>query len=177
MNGDLELTSFINSYRGPLIGLIASWGAPWADAAEIAQDSFAEAWIKRDSCRGDWRDLEVFGRWLRGVAYNRYRNWARSRRRHQWRTSAFADEDFQHPASRSTEDHGSLRQAIDRLPAKQKEVVLMHYLEETGVKEVAALLSVPAKTVEGRLYQARRALHRMLSGDAVSAGAKRLLCL
>jgi RNA polymerase sigma-70 factor (ECF subfamily) len=42
----MDLTRFINAYRGPLIGLIASWGAPWADAAEIAQDSFVEAWIK-----------------------------------------------------------------------------------------------------------------------------------
>jgi len=41
----------------------------------------------------------------------------------------------------------------------------MHYLEETSVKEVASLLSLPAKTVEGRLYQARRALFRMLNNE------------
>ena len=50
----------------------------------------------------------------------------------------------------------ALRRAIDRLPAKLRQVVLMHYLEETSVKEIAALLSLPAKTIEGRLHQARR---------------------
>ena len=29
----MDLTALINTYRGPLIGLIASWGAPWADAS------------------------------------------------------------------------------------------------------------------------------------------------
>ena len=59
----------------------------------------------------------------------------------------------------------ALRQAIGRLPAKQRRVVLMHYLEETSVDDVAALLSVTAKTVEGRLYQARRTLRRVLGDD------------
>ena len=77
----MDLTQLIELYRGPLIGLIASWGAPWVDAKEIAQDSFAEAYLKRESCRGDWKQPEVFGAWLRGVARNRYRNWARSRKR------------------------------------------------------------------------------------------------
>jgi RNA polymerase sigma-70 factor (ECF subfamily) len=53
----------------------------------------------------------------------------------------------------------------------------MHYLEETSVKEVAMLLSVSPKTVEGRLYQARRALHQMLRGVSMSESGRRLLCL
>jgi RNA polymerase sigma factor (sigma-70 family) len=181
MGTPIDLTTFINAYRGPLIGLIASWGAPWSDAAEIAQDSFSEAWLKRSWCRGDWTDPEVFGRWLRGVAFNQYRNWSRSHRRRQSRIVAFSVSDLQHPQAPSTPDPPeqveALRQAIDRLPAKQKQVVLMHYLEETSVKEVAMLLSVSPKTVEGRLYQARRALHRQLRGVPSSRTGRGLLCL
>ncbi len=47
-----------------------------------------------------------------------------------------------------------LRRAIDKLPTKQRQAIMMHYLEETSIKDVAALLSVTCKTVEGRLYQA-----------------------
>ena len=90
----MDLTTLINTYRGPLIGLIASWGAPWADAAEIAQDSFADAWLKRESCRGDWNDSEVFGRWLRGVALNRYRNWSRSHLRRRFRVIFLASAEW-----------------------------------------------------------------------------------
>ena len=163
----MDLTALINTYRGPLIGLIASWGAPWGDASEIAQDSFSEAWLNRESCRGDWNEPEVFGRWLRGVALNRHRNWARSRRRRRSRIVTLAPAAWSLPPPRPIPNRPNiceaLRHAIERLPAKQRQVVLMHYLEETRVNDVAALLSVTAKTVEGRLYQARRTLRRLLA--------------
>lgn len=178
----MDLTAFINAYRGPLIGLIASWGAPWGDAVEIAQDSFSEAWLNRESCRGDWNDPDIFGRWLRGVALNQYRNWARSRSRRRAHTEslepAFLEQVVGATDPEPAEHLAALRQAIDRLPTKQREVVLMHYLEETSVKEVAALLSVSAKTVEGRLYQARLNLRRLLDGGLSAAQIGRmLLCL
>jgi RNA polymerase sigma factor (sigma-70 family) len=165
----VDLTSLLDTYRGPLIGLLASWGAPWADATEIAQDSFSEAWLHRASCRGDWKDPEVFGRWLRGVALNRYRNWARSRRRRRARVVTLAPailEQVVAPSDPKPSEHlEALRGAIGRLPARQRQVTLMHYLEETSVDDVAALLSVTAKTVEGRLFQARRTLRRVLGRD------------
>lgn len=178
----MDLTAFINAYRGPLMGLIASWGAPWTDAAEIAQDSFSEAWINRAACLGDWDDPEFLGRWLRGVALNQYRNWARRKRQRQNRVTTtdptLLQETALAPDAVSDEHLDALRQAIQRLPTAQREVVLMHYLEESSVKEVAQLLSVPIKTVEGRLYQARLSLKRLL-GEGVSTSqiVRMLLCL
>src|SRR5688500_16340356 len=136
----MDLTAFINAYRGPLIGLLASWGAPWGDAIEIAQDSFSEAWLNRESCRGDWTDPEVFGRWLRGVALNQYRDWARSRRRRRTLTVTLSPAILERAVAPFTPEPAehleALRQAIRRLPAKQCQVLLMHYLEETSVKDV-----------------------------------------
>jgi RNA polymerase sigma-70 factor (ECF subfamily) len=178
----MDLTALINAYRGPLIGFLASRGAPWGDAVEIAQESFADAWLNRESCRGDWNEPAVFGRWLRGVALNRYRNWARSRRRLRRRVVTLEPallEQYVAPSDPEPADHlEALRQAIARLPARQRQAVLMHYLEESSVNEVAALLSVSAKTVEGRLYQARRTLRRLL-GETRSASwvGRMLLCL
>ena len=169
----MELSQLIDVYRGPLIGLIASWGVPWVDATEIAQDSFAEGYLNRRSCRGDCEKPEVFGRWLRGVARNRYRNWVRSRRRRRDRIAGVEPAVLEYVAAPSdpepSEQMEELRSAIDRLPAKQRQVVLMHYLEETSVKQVAILLATSPKTVEGRLYRARRALRRMLDDEVSDA--------
>ncbi len=175
----MELSETLDRFRGPLIGLIASWGATLPDAIELAQDSFADAYLSREACRGDWTDPEVFGRWLRGVARNKFRYEMRSRKRREQRVVAVeqsvleaAAESPQLPNERLVK----LRAAIEDLPAKQRQVVLMHYLEETSVRDVAALLSVSAKTVEGRLYQARRALKRMM-GPASSKNIGRALLL
>jgi len=162
-----------------LIGLIISWGTPHADAAEIAQDSFADAWLNRDNCRGDLNDPNVFGAWLRGIAKNRHRNWARSRSRRERRVKLVdsAILDVAHDPQKEV-DHDELtrlRAAIERLPARQKEAVLMHYLEETSVIEVAALLSVTPKAVEGQLYQARRTLKQMMDGTSLAKIGKALM--
>jgi len=176
----MELTELINTYRGPLIGLIASWGASWTDATEIAQDSFVEAYLSRHACRGDWQQTEMFGRWLRGVARNRYRTWARSKRRRD--KVALVDpvvlNEMAAATEETTEQILDLRQAIKQLSNKHRQVVFMHYLEETQVKEIAVLLGTTTKTIEGRLYQARRKLRRLIESKSSSLDiGSLLLCL
>ncbi len=172
----LDLTDAINRFRGPLVGLIASWGVTHVDASELAQDSFVDAYLNRNSCRGDWQEPEVFGRWLRGVARNNFRNWLRSRQRREQRIvsidTATLERTVEAPLVAKDQRVVELRIAIDKLPTKQRQVVLMHYLEETSVNDVAALLSVTAKTVEGRLYQARLALRRMMDEPSATTIGK-----
>jgi RNA polymerase sigma factor (sigma-70 family) len=178
-HADKDLTEAIDRFRGPLIGLIVSWGAPHTDAVEIAGDSFADAYLNRDKCRGDLNDIAVCGRWLRGVARNKYRNWRRGTSRRQRRVKIVAPEDLaQVPQKVAGEEDGrltKLREAIEHLPSKQRQAVIMHYLEETSVGEVAALLSVTEKAVEGRLYQARRSLKENMQDASASLLGKALL--
>ncbi len=174
----MDLTEIIDRFRGPLIGLIVSWGAKYDDALEIAQDSFADAYLNREACRGDWKEPEVFGAWLRGIARNKFRNDYRRRKRRERlmvaeSTPILASE--QAPIPKEDERLERLREAIERLPWKLKQVVMMHYLETTSVKEVAFLLSVTPRTVEGRLYQARRHLKRLMGESMQSNFPKTLL--
>ncbi|MCP5069309.1 MAG: RNA polymerase sigma factor [bacterium] len=176
----MDLADLIETYRDALVGLISSWGPRGADAVSLAQDSFAEAYLRRESCRGDWQDASVFGPWLRGVAHNVVRNWKRSeqRRRHRIVTSEAAVHAAEAPDGEVSERILAVREAIERLPKKQREDVLMHYTSDTRVDDVAAWLGGPAKTVEGRLYQARRALRRLLEGPTSSVSLRGvLLCL
>ena len=67
---ELDLEWLMGAFRGPLVGLLASSGAPWGEAEELAQEAFAEAWIGRRRFRGDPTDVDALGRWLRGIAMN-----------------------------------------------------------------------------------------------------------
>jgi RNA polymerase sigma-70 factor (ECF subfamily) len=165
----LEPERLIETWRGPLVGLLAGWGATWTEAANLAQDTLVEAYLGRERLRGDPRDSVAVGPWLRGIARHLYLASRRSSARQR-------EEPLEHePPVRSTHPEDArleaLRRAMARLPEQQRTVLYLHYLEETGVREVAALLGVPESTVEGRLYKARRALRAALGTGRGAAAA------
>ncbi len=180
-----ELMAHLERFRSPLTALIASWGTPWSDAAELAQDSFAEAYVKRDACRGDWRDHEFFGRWLRGVARNKHRAWARRRRRDpltvacSLETHDVCDPHDQTDQAEQQERDDRIRRAIAALPERHRTVILMRYYDNTSLLDMARLIGTSPRAVEGRLYQARARLRKELDGEDVSTQQIRgvLVCL
>ena len=103
MASDLDptLERWLARFRGPLVGLLASWGEDWQLAEELAMDTFAEAWLSRSRLRGDPDDSGVVGPWLRGIA----KNLARSRRRRSWRRGEQPlPPDLPAPPAESTDD-------------------------------------------------------------------------
>ena len=156
-------------YRGPLVGLLRARGAAAADAVELAQETFAEAWCGAERFRGALDDESAVGRWLAGIARNLHR--ARGRADERLQLSTRVDETTE-AAEESRAEVGdarrpALRAALARLKPEQREVIWMHYMEETPVRRVAALLEVSEKTVEGRLYRARVELRRILDSEEV----------
>ena len=65
-------------------------------------------------------------------------------------------------AAADTEARAQIRAAIGELPEKYAGVVVLHYFEGLGVKEIAARLDMPEGTVKIRLYCARNVLREKL---------------
>lgn len=55
-----------------------------------------------------------------------------------------------------------VRQAVNRLPQRFRVIVLLFYMEELSVAQIAKLLKIPEGTVKSRLYQARKLLKKEL---------------
>lgn len=165
--GEPDFDALIERFRGALIGFLSAHGA--REPIELAEDVFAEAWLGRERFRGTWDDDGAVGAWLRGIALNLHR--AESRRRAPG--PRLADDALEPAASESVEsdDVRRVRVAIERLPARLRAPLVMHHLERTPVRRVAALLGVSEKTAEGRLYRARRELGRIV--DALERAEER----
>lgn len=162
----MNLERLIDDWRGPLIGLLASWGLGWDAAREVAQDTFAEAYLGRERFRGSLEDPDQVGGWLVGIARNLHRSRARSEARH--RADEFGDRaGLDEPASEATGEGDDeraqlVRRAVDGLSEEHRQVIYVCYFEEQPVRQAAALLGISEKAVEGRLYRARGELRRRL---------------
>ncbi len=176
---DPTFRSWLAAFRGPLLGLCASWQASWREAEELALDTFAEAWLARGRFRGAPEDREAVGAWLRGIALRLHlaRRRAGARRptlpEHQ-----LGPRGLDGLALRAEEEAAdderlvALRAAFNELPAAHQTVLRMHYLERTPARQIAALLDTTERAVEGRLHQARRRLRDLVRLTMRQSGAE-----
>lgn len=163
---DPLLGGIVERFRGPLVALLQRRGVP--GPADLAQDVFAELWLSRKRFVGDWEDDAVVGPWLVGIAKTLGAAEKRKSASGPQRLGGVPEGEL--PAANDTSDRdqraAELRAAIDRLPEELGTAIVMHALERTPVKRIAALLGVTDKTIEGRLSRARKELARILAGMA-----------
>ncbi|MFN8423678.1 MAG: RNA polymerase sigma factor [Anaerolineae bacterium] len=62
--------------------------------------------------------------------------------------------------------------AIERLPVRHREVVVLFYLDDLDVGEIADMLGVPPGTVKSRLFYGRARLRELLAAEAPEASAR-----
>jgi RNA polymerase sigma-70 factor, ECF subfamily len=60
------------------------------------------------------------------------------------------------------EDAAALHRSLATLDVRQREVLVLHFLEDMPVDEVAAVVGCPPGTVKSRIYHAKRALKEAL---------------
>lgn len=129
-----------------------------------AEDALQDAILRAHQAFGRFHGVD--GKpWLlcivRNVCYSRLR---------QLRREAVV-EPFDEETHLSTEDFSEekaliwreaqserLREAIDRLPAESREVIVLHAIEGLSYREIAAVAEIPIGTVMSRLARARRKL-------------------
>lgn len=60
------------------------------------------------------------------------------------------------------EESRIVRDAVYKLPEKLRMCVLLFYMEELSISQIAKVLKIPQGTVKSRLYQARKQLEKEL---------------
>jgi RNA polymerase sigma-70 factor, ECF subfamily len=111
--------------------------------------------------------------WLFTIMHNQYVNFVRrSVRRRE--TIVVEKVQFASPAPQLPNlELRDLKRAIARLPAEQRETLLLVTLEGLKYEEVARVCDVPIGTVRSRLSRAREELRRMTEGTSPRKGVGR----
>jgi RNA polymerase sigma-70 factor, ECF subfamily len=130
-------------------------------AEDLTQETFFRAYQYLDDYRG-----EKVRPWLYKAAYHTFVDWHRRRKKRPWRLVEKIPEQPDGAAADpvrtllSQEAWSSLRTCLDRLPEKQKQVILLHY-EQLSYAEIAEVLGIDTGDVKRSLFRGRQKLRRM----------------
>lgn len=142
-----EFRDLYAAHFGPLSGYALSLVGDPGLASDVAQEAFTRLFAR-------WGSVRDPRAWVYFVATNLATDTWRRSQRDRALTSALE------PTARGTEAAHDpwLRDLVDRLPARLREPVLLHYYADLPVEEVARLTHRPVGTVKRRLHEARAAL-------------------
>ena len=167
---DRAFGTLVRRHQHDLFRLLRRYLGSADEAQEAAHEAFLAAWgaLRR------YDPERPFGAWLRTIAINKARDRGRRiavRRRlfgesppgetagPAWRDPApLSDE-----ALIEREGLASLERAITQLPRALKEPLLLTVLEGLSHKEAAEALGLSAKSIETRVYRARKRLAEQLA--------------
>lgn len=132
------------------------------EAFDVTQESFIAAFAALDRYDGQ----RSFRAWIARITLNKCRDWARRRavrKMFAWpvpERAADIREDRALPdeIAANRQELVSVGAAIAKLPARQKEVLLLRTVEGMTQAETAVVLGITEKSVETRLYRARQTL-------------------
>ena len=68
-------------------------------------------------------------------------------------------------AAQEKEDYSGLYEAVSKLPEKIRLAIVLHYIEDMKIEDVAKVLRIPKGTVKSRLNTGRRLLREYLEDD------------
>ena len=160
MADNYELLLMMQQYGAHVVGLCTLLLKDAHLAQDVAQETFIRAWKQ-----GNLRQ-ETEKAWLTRVAVNLCRDEQRSRWfRHVDRRITPEELPLQADAHDTDSD---LLDSVHRLPAREREVIVMHYWNDMSPEDIAKLLNIDRATVFRRLARGRKRLKIELEGGGTA---------
>jgi RNA polymerase sigma-70 factor (ECF subfamily) len=137
-------------------------------SSDLVQDTLLTAGKQFESFRGE--SLTEFRNWLKELFHSRLVDGLRRHQQAEMRrqgleeedasiSSLKAEEESPSRVARLNEDATRLINAMDELPADQRTIIQMRYVEDKTFEDIAAALSMPVATVWRRFQEATESLH------------------
>ena len=173
MHGDVEdFRILVERYQKPVFNLMLRIAGSTMAAEDLTQDVFERAYAKLHTFRTSRR----FFPWLYTIAVNAGRDHLRKKGlRHDLFHTESESEALANPEKKDDcvshldciMDAGKVSDAIDRLPLKYSEPLLLYYREGFSVKEIAAVLTISVSSVKVRIHRGRELIKRVIGVNHV----------
>ncbi|RMG68549.1 MAG: sigma-70 family RNA polymerase sigma factor [Calditrichaeota bacterium] len=168
--GDLQAFDIlVRRYKDQLLNYVYRFVGNRSDAEDIVQETFLRVYKNKHY----YKEIAKFSTWIYTIAGNLAKTELRRRKRRKiFSVSNFVNEekDFDIPdVERSPEQQvdGSIKddiiqKAIEKLPPKFKEVILLRDVQGFSYEEISQILGIPLGTVKSRVNRGRLKLQEDL---------------
>lgn len=149
--------------HGPKLLLCArQWTRSLADAEDVVQEAFVRYWRHQRHLPGDPQALLVTS--IRRAALDHARRNARRVAREEKAGGGLEDRDgaFEPAPGEDADRRRELEGALQRLPAGQREVLVLKIWNELTFEQIGETLEIPANTAASRYRYALAALRKEL---------------
>lgn len=162
---ETKIESYLRDYGEDLYRFCRSLARSREEAEDLYQETFLKLYEMADR-------LEIRTNpkgCLMMICVNLYRNYKRKMAiRNRITGTAQPEADLPSPEPDASdlvlqkEEHQILLRAVNDLADRYRLPVLLHYMEDQPLDEIAAMLKVPKGTVKSRLHRARKILKQKL---------------
>jgi len=134
---------------------------------QTSLDLVQETFIAAVRHIGGLRDNEKFGSWLFGIAHQKCIQRWRKQNREEILLDEIPDapdESENHPDDLliQREQEAEFMNLLDQLPLPQRSVLLLHFVEDFSLEEIAGITGTKIGTVKSRLHYAKKSLRKLL---------------
>ena len=160
--------SIFRRYRLPLYVYVFELVHNEQTSLDLVQETFLNAFRHIATLRED----EKFGGWLFGIAHQKcIQLWRR-----QNREAELQDELAHAPAPSAgdpidlligEEQEAQFMKSLEQLPLPQRSALLLHFVEDFSLVEIARITGSQVGTVKSRLHYAKRAMRKLLEEEAL----------
>jgi len=171
---DIESYSIlVDRYKNRLINFVYRFVKDFDVAEDIVQETFLRVYRKRYN----YKAIANFSTWIFTIAGNLAKS--ELRRRKRWKffsldASSENERQFELPDNGIKPDRAAsvsildenIQNAIDGLPDKYKESLILRDIEGMSYKQIADITNVPVGTVKSRVNRSRKKLQKKLRGHS-----------
>jgi RNA polymerase sigma-70 factor (ECF subfamily) len=168
--GDVQAFDIlVRRYKDQLLNFVFRFVGNRSDAEDIVQETFLRVYKNKHY----YKEIAKFSTWVYTIAGNLAKTELRRRKRHKiFSVSNFVNEerdfdipDKEHGPDRkvdSTIQEDIIQKAIEKLPAKFKEVIILRDIQGFAYEEISQILNIPLGTVKSRVNRGRLRLQEDL---------------
>jgi RNA polymerase sigma-70 factor (ECF subfamily) len=165
LEGEAEaFAGLLEHYEAKIYGLVVRLVGVEAEAEEVTQDAFVQAYTHL----ADFRAEADFSSWLYRIAYNTALMHLRRRRvatvpMDERLIDNVTDEMAAGALSETTEMRiAMIEEALKRLSPEDRTAVTLFYFEERSTRDIAFVLGTTVSNVTTRLHRARKRLYLLI---------------